>query len=346
MGVDTLDILGDWSFSGKLVITIPDATRPLDPLPALRAIAERAPHIQHVVVGLGLHRKMHIPEEWRDFPIVQHNPDDCISTQNVDGIVGAVHRSFLDGEASLSIGIAELHQYAGFSGGHKGVAVGCGGRETISALHHRDRILAKGVRIGSLQGNPFREAVDELGKAAGCRWALNYAPTLDKWFFGDPQEILHEIASQTQAWYSVPKRVDSVLLRVPKSKGSSLYQASRAASYLALSPHPPLNDGAILCIEAPMEEGFGFEEGFVRALQENTYPWSNLLTGAAPLGAGAQRAIILAKICAQYQLRLYGVHNPQIFQQVGLWASKEPAPVSDIDLEVAHPFHRLPQCSF
>ena len=345
MDIDRLDILGNWSFSGKLVITIPDATRPLNPLPALRAIADRVPYIEHVVVGLGLHRKMYIPEEWCDFPIVQHDPDDCISTKIVDGIAGYVHRSFLDGEAALSIGIAELHQYAGFSGGHKGVAVGCGGRETISTLHHRDRVLAPGVRIGSLQGNPFREAVDELGKAAGCMWALNYAPSLDKWFFGDPQQILYEIASQTQAWYPVPKCVDSVLLSVPKSKGSSLYQASRAASYLALSPHPPLNDGAVLCLEAPMEEGFGFEEGFVRALQENPYPWTNLLTGVAPTGAGAQRAVILAKICTQYQLRLYGVRNPQIFQKVGLWACSEPAPVSQIDLLVPHPFHRLPQCS-
>ncbi|MAA79988.1 MAG: hypothetical protein CL916_12105 [Deltaproteobacteria bacterium] len=335
--------LEDWTFSGKLVVTIPDATRPIDPLPALHAIALRASNIQKVVVGLGLHKPMKIPSTWSSFPIVQHNPDDCISTSVVDGIPGSVHRSFAKSEASLSIGIAELHQYAGFSGGYKGVAVGCGGRQTISQLHHRDRVLDPGVRIGVLTGNPFRECIDELGKAAGCQWALNYSPQQDQWFFGDPSAVLKSIASQSNSWYSVDKKYSSVLFSIPKSKGGSLYQASRAATYLALSPNPPLVKGAELWIEAPLDEGFGSEEGFVRALQQ-PYPWSKLLTGEPPLGAGAQRAIILAKVCTQYTIRLFGVRDPQLFRNVGLWASQEAAPRGSVGLLVSHPFYRLPQC--
>ena len=334
--------LGDWNFSGKIVVTIPDATRPIDPLPALQEVAKRAPNIQAVVVGLGLHKPMRIPSLWKDFPIIQHNPDDCISTAVVDGIQGAVHRSFAQAEASLSIGIAELHQYAGFSGGHKGVAVGCGGRETISQLHHRDRVLDPGVRIGLLKGNPFRECVDELGKAAGCRWALNYAPQLDKWFFGEPSDVLQRIAQKSNSWYSVPKRYSSVLFSIPESKGRSLYQASRAATYLALSPNPPLEDNAELWIEAPLDEDFGSEEGFVRALQ-SPYPWSNWLVGEPPTGAGAQRAVILAKVCRQYPIRLFKVRNPELFRSVGLWATSQPAPRDEVELTVAHPFHHVPQ---
>jgi hypothetical protein len=335
--------LGDWQFSGRLVVAIPDATRPLDPIPALRLIAERASNITQVVVGLGLHRQMETLSGWKEFPTIQHNPDDCISTQVVRGVPGFVHRSFAKAEASLSIGIAELHQYAGFSGGYKGVSVGCGGRETILALHHRDQILAKGVRIGSLEGNPFRALVDDLGEAAGCQWALNYAPALKKWFFGHPREILREISEQSNPWYSVPQRVSSVLLQVPTSKGKSLYQASRAASYLALSPSPPLKKKAILCIEASMEEGLGTEEGFVQVLTQLPYPWSDVLSGTPPKGAGAQRAIILAKLCQQYELRLYGVRNPSVFHQIGLNASAQPAPRESIELFVSNPFHRLPQ---
>ena len=334
---------GDWSFCGKLVVTIPDATRSLDPLPALYALSQRAPNIQAVVVGLGLHKPMNIPKSWKCFPIVQHNPDDCISTAVVDGIPGAVHRSFLQADVSLSIGVAELHQYAGFSGGYKGVAVGCGGRQTISQLHHRKRVLDPGVRIGSLKGNPFRECVDELGKAAGCQWALNYSPQKNQWFFGEPSRVLHTIAQQSNSWYSVPKRYSSVLFSIPKSKGKSLYQASRAATYLALSPHPPLANNAELWIEAPLEEGFGSESGFVRALHE-PYPWSILLKGDPPQGAGAQRAVILAKVCSKYTIRLFGVRNPELFRSVGLWASREPAPREEVELMISHPFHHLPQC--
>ena len=339
-----MQVLDRWSFSGSLVVTIPDATRPLDPFPALCEIAKRAPNITNVVVGLGLHRRMDIPQKWKqDFAIIQHDPDDCIETGVVDGIQGKVHRSFGSAEASLSIGIAELHQYAGFSGGFKGVAVGCGGRETILALHHRDRILAEGVRIGAIDNNPFREVVDKLGENAGCQWALNYAPSLDRWFFGEPKHVLQQVSSAVQPWYSLPRSVSSVLLDIPKSKGTSLYQASRAASYLALSPSPPLQKNAILCIEAKMQEGFGAEEGFVRALRSCPYPWTQLIEEEAPTGAGAQRAVILAKVCQKYQLRLYGVDRPDIFHKVGIWATAGSAPREDIDLYIPQPFQRLPQ---
>ena len=86
-----MQVLQDWSFSGSLVVTIPDATRPLDPFPALCAVASRAPHIKKVVIGLGLHQKMEVPEQWKkNFSIVQHDPDDCVGTGTVDGIVGQV----------------------------------------------------------------------------------------------------------------------------------------------------------------------------------------------------------------------------------------------------------------
>ena len=339
-----MEVLQDWSFSGALVVTIPDATRPLDPFPALCAIASRAPNIKKVVIGLGLHKKMEIPQRWRkDFSIVQHDPDDCVDTGVVDGIVGKVHRSFAKAEAALSIGIAELHQYAGFSGGCKGVSVGCGGRETILALHHRDRVLADGVCIGAIENNPFREAVDQLGEKAGCQWALNYVPSLERWFFGEPRDVLRRISAAVDPWYTVPHSVSSVLLSVPQSKGKSLYQASRAASYLALSPRPPLHMGASLCIESDLEEGFGAEEGFVRALRSCPYPWTELLKGEPPTGAGAQRAVILAKLCQQYQLRLYSVRNPDPFRQVGLWATSAPVPREEIELYVSRPFQQLPQ---
>ena len=339
-----MQVLQDWSFSGALVVTIPDATRPLDPFPALCAIASRASNIKKVVVGLGLHKKMDIPKKWgKHFSIVQHDPDDCIGTGTVDGIVGKVHRSFARAEAALSIGIAELHQYAGFSGGYKGVSVGCGGRETILALHHRDRVLADGVGIGAIRNNPFREAVDLLGEKAGCQWALNYVPSLDRWFFGEPRDVLRRVSAAVDPWYTVPRSVSSVLLSVPQSKAKSLYQASRAASYLALSPSPPLNPGAHLCLETELEEGFGSEEGFVRALRSCSYPWTNLLSGEPPTGAGAQRAVILAKLCQRYQLRLYGVQDPELFRQVGLWATSASAPREEMELYVAQPFQQLPQ---
>ena len=343
---DTIaDALGNWRFSGKILVTIPDGTRPLNPLPVLEALRSRCSNITDIVIGLGLHREMrsHELKPWNAFSMCQHNPDNVIYTATVDGIRGMVYRGVAKAEACFSVGVAELHQYAGLSGGHKGLAVGCGGRETILALHRRERITQAGVRIGKVEGNPFRAVVDELGRVAGCRWCLNYVPLLQKGFFGEPTAVIQAIAKSIQPWVPVKKPVSGAILRVPSVKGSSFYQASRAASYLALSPAPPLKDGGVLVIEAPMPEGLGTESGFVRALQSAKPPWTTLLTGAAPTGPGAQRAVILALLMQKYSLKLCGVIDPAPFLAVGLDASCQPAQRQDDWLIVDKPFHLLPQ---
>ena len=52
------EALGDWKNTDAVSITIPDHTRPLDASVALNALRNRLQNIQHVVVGLGLHRPM------------------------------------------------------------------------------------------------------------------------------------------------------------------------------------------------------------------------------------------------------------------------------------------------
>jgi len=147
--------LGSWRSEARVAVAIPDNTRRMNLGAALEAVERRLPNML-VVVGLGLHRPMR-PEElapiarWRP---VQHDPDDVVATCEVDGIPGEISRHVAEAPWSLSIGVVELHQYAGFSGGHKGVAVGCGGRATLAALHHRDRVVAPGVEVGRVEGNP------------------------------------------------------------------------------------------------------------------------------------------------------------------------------------------------
>ena len=65
-------------------------------------------------------------------------------------ILGYVNKKILDHEIAITIGIAEIHQYAGYSGGYKGITIGCGGRQTISALHHRDFVLQEEIIVGKI----------------------------------------------------------------------------------------------------------------------------------------------------------------------------------------------------
>lgn len=298
-----------------------------------------------VTIGLGLHRPMTDAElaPLAPFAPLQSDPDDVVSTADVDGIPGQLFRPMARCDAILSVGIAELHQYAGISGGHKGASVGCGGRATIAALHHRDRVLAPGIELGRLEGNPFRAAVDALGEAAGCRFALLYVPATEEWLFGDPVAVTQAALPRLNPWRWVTERAPGARLSVPTAKAASLYQASRAATYLALSPNPPLKAGAVLCIEAACPEGLGAEAGFRAALQAHRPPWQALLDGPPPEGAGAQRAVMMALMARRYPLQIVGCADPAAFQAIGIDAKEEVPPLHDRWLPIASPFHILPQ---
>ena len=337
--------LGSFQISGDIAVAIPDHTRPVDVRPALQALAERLHGKMQVVVGLGLHRRMNSGElsALKPWKVVQHDPDDCLPTCEVDGIPGKVFRLVLEADWSVSIGIAELHQYAGVSGGHKGVAVGCGGRETIRALHHRDRVCSPGVVLGAVQGNPFRGCVDALGKAARCRLALVYVPAVRQWLAGDPVQVIKHASELIDPWTWVDTPAAGAVLRIPQSKGVSLYQASRAATYLALSPRPAVKAGGTLVIEAPMSEGLGSESGFVEALHRFSPPWTELLTGDIPQGAGAQRGIMLALMGQRYRLVLWGCKQPETFRRLGIEAHHKSFALPNNWLEVRQPFGCIPQ---
>ena len=276
------------------------------------------------------------------FSPLQHDPDDVLPTAEVDGIPGFVGRPVAEAAWSVSLGVGELHQYAGISGGHKGVAVGCGGRATIAALHHRDRVLDPRICVGKVEGNPFRAAIDGLGRAARCRLALLYLPATGEWLAGDPAQVVAAAAARMEPFWPCEGSFAGAVLRVPAAKGQSFYQASRAATYLALSPRPPLAPGATLVIEAPCPEGLGSEAGFVAALASGPPPWSHLLLGPPPEGAGAQRAVMLALVARRYRIVVAGCAEPAALAAVGIAASADPPPSGPDWLEVPAPFTRLP----
>jgi hypothetical protein len=344
----------------RTAVCVPDGTRPVDVGAALRALRPYLSGQVTVVVGLGLHRPMRPDELFESpFPVVQHDPDDTVPTAVVDGIPGGVSRTVADADVVLGVGIVELHQYAGFSGGHKAVAVGCGARATLDALHHRDRVVAPGVELGRLDGNPFRAAVDALGEAARCSWSLvttgpgptfPHARTEDGacWSAGPPREAVRAAAVALDCWRDVPRRHGAAVLRVPARKAVNVYQASRAATYIGLSADPPLQPGATLFLEAACPEGLGEgagEQAFADVLRVGTAPWGELLSGPAPEGAGTQRAVMLALLLRRYRLVVCGVDDPAPLRAVGLDATDASAEqVAPADaLFVDDPFGRLPR---
>jgi len=345
MASDPAGALGEWQIRQPIAVAIPDHTRPIDPRQALTALNDRLIGGMTVVVGRGLHREMnsHERERLSGWSVVEHDPDDVVATAQVDGIPGFVGRPIAEAAWSISVGVAELHQFAGVSGGHKGVAVGCGGRATLAALHHRDRSMAEGVEVGRIFGNPFRYVVDALGEAARCRLALVWVPSANCWLAGDPRKVVVAALQLLDPWWWVSTPAKGAVLRVPASKSGSLYQASRAATYLALSPKPPIAPGGVLILEASCTEGLGTEAGFVSALTSCSPPWSRLLTGLPPLGAGAQRAVMLARLSERYKLRVEGCVAPIELRRAGISAVEQTSTLAPDWLDIPEPFNRLPQ---
>ncbi len=331
----------------RVRIAIPDGTRPVDVTAALTALRSWLSGDVQAIVGLGLHRPMRTDElPASPFPLVQHDPDRTFATGRIDGIPGAVSEHLRDADTILGLGIVELHQYAGFSGGHKAVSVGLGGRATIDALHHRDRVTAPGVRLGELAGNPFRAAVDALGEAAGCTWTLLQAG--GRWFAGEPRSALARAAASLECWEDVRDLHPAAILEVPPQKAVNFYQASRAATYVGLSVAPPLIEGATLFLEAACPEGMGLGEGeraFAAVLRGGQAPWSALLEGPAPHGGGTQRAVMIAATLRRFRLVVTGVSEPGPLRACGIEATSASArALAPPDaLVVSDPFGRLPR---
>jgi hypothetical protein len=345
-GSNPAEALSNFIFPpGEVCVAIPDATRPLDPRPARAALeaalAVRPGNFGHrTVVGLGLHRGLLAEERVRlgGGELIEHDPDDAHYLGEIDGLPAWIGRPVAEADYSIGVGVAELHQYAGLSGGHKAVAVGCGGRATIAGLHRRDRVMAPGVALGRLKGNPFRSFIDQLGERARCRYCLLQVGS--RWVFGEPRSTLQAALTALDPWEPVDGLWPGAILTVPASKALSLYQASRAATYLGLSPNPPLEPGATLFIEAELPEGAGSESGFVAALARNDL--ESLLEGPEPTGAGAQRAVMLAILARKYHMVLCGVADPGPLRALGIDARREGIPDGPY-LRVPDPFHRLPQ---
>jgi len=322
---------------------------------ALRALAARfGSAAGTVVAGLGLHRPM-TGEELAPYraaspwPVVNHDPDACVHLGEAGGHPAWIHPILAAADLVIAVGVVELHQYAGFSGGHKAAAVGCGGRATLASLHTRALVCHPDVQVGRLEGNPFRRGVDALGELAGCRFALQALPD-GRWVAGPPRAALSAAADALQPWEETDTIASSVLLRVPRAKAANVYQASRAATYLALSPRPPLADGARLVLDAACPEGAGDGDGeraFAALMASVPPPWSELLTGPVPRGAGLQRAYMIARLAQRYALIVAGCEQPAALRALGIEATSEAAEAiaGPGALEITAPFERLPQRS-
>jgi len=323
------------------VVVFTDATRPTpDALlvpPILEELHTGGLKVGDItlICGVGMHRPSTLEEKVARlgsdmvgrYCVLDHDPTQAVQVGEALGVSLWVNRRCVEADLLIATGIVEPHQLAGYSGGGKIVAVGCGGPETIRATHGPRFLDHPGVQLGEIEGNPFQALIRASAERAGLRFVVNAVLGRDGRIVhvaaGSPVDVHDDLVSCAAALYEIPVHnapYDVIIAGVGAPKDANLYQASRAATYM--DKPPLLRDGGVVIVPAPCPEGAGGGEGernASEALSSASSP-SELLERFRREGCrpGEQRAFKLAKLLSRAHVIIVGGHDPALVHSWGL----------------------------
>ncbi len=287
-----------------------------------------------LLCGTGLHRPSTYEEKVaklgaevvQQYHIVDNepqNPAHLVELGKTEkGTPVSVNKIAYEADLLIATGIVEPHQYAGYSGARKTVAIGAAGEATIAYTHGPKMLDLPGTRLGLIEGNPFHQAIAEAARRSGLRFILNVVLDEEKRpvaiYGGEPEATFAKLVSVAQKLYTapVPHQYDVVIGGVGFPKDINLYQASRAPSYIFFAPTPVIKKGGVLITPARCDEGAGKGIGEQRFYQEmrSATSMSALLDTMRQRGyqPGAQRAFVMAKVMEAIPVVIVGSEFPDI----------------------------------
>jgi nickel-dependent lactate racemase len=144
-----------------------------------------------------------------------------------------VNKAFADADVKVLAGDVNLHYYAGYGGGRKGVLPAVSSVETIQQNHAL--LVHPKATTGVLEGNPVHEDMMEAAKIAKVDFILNIVinsnKELVKAFAGDLEKAFVEGTTLVDEMYKVPIEQRSNIVVVSaggQPHDINLYQASKA----------------------------------------------------------------------------------------------------------------------
>jgi nickel-dependent lactate racemase len=302
----------------------------------LRELEAAGVHDQDITLlcGIGMHRPSTAEEKvtklgqtvvdrYRVIDNEPQNPDALVDLGvTAGGVPVSAHRAAVEADLLIATGIVEPHQYAGYSGGRKTLAVGAAGEALIAHTHGPAFVDHPGTRLGRIEGNPFHEAVTEAAQRAGLRFIINVVLDDEKRILkvaaGEPQAAFKELVTFARSIYEVeiPHQYDVVIGGAGFPKDANLYQASRAASYLFFAPTPVVKPGGYILVPARCEEGAGDgvgEQRFLSAMRDAP-DIQHILDDARQHGypPGQQRAFVMAKVLEEARVVIVGNECPDV----------------------------------
>lgn len=317
-------------------------------VPALLAELEKAGVRREditLLCGTGMHRPSTLEEKRKKlgealvnrYRVVDNearNPSALMDLgTTVSGIPLSVNKMAFEADLLIATGIVEPHQYAGYSGGRKTLAVGAAGEAMIEHTHGPQMVEHPGTRLGKIEGNIFHEAITEAARRAGLRFILNVVLDDNKRpvavLAGEPEATFSELVKRARSMYevSIPRRSDVAVAGVGYPKDQNIYQASRAASYLFFAPICVVKEGGVIIVPAPTPEGAGDGVGEQRFLEKmsSAADMPSLLaelrrTGYPP---GAQRAFVMAKVLEKAHVIFVGSETPDVVRQLHMTSASD-----------------------
>ncbi len=296
-----------------------------------------------LLCGIGMHRAstfeekvaklgQAVVERYRVIDSEPQNPAALVDLGMTEtGIPLSVNRTAYEADLLIATGIVEPHQYAGYSGGRKTLAVGAAGEAMIAYTHGAHMVDHPGTRLGRTEGNPFHEAVSEAARRAGLRFIVNVVQDDQKRIVcvraGEPEATFNELVAFARTLYEVPvpQQYDVAVAGVGYPKDANLYQASRAASYLFFAPTPVVKPGGFYITPAPCGEGAGEgvgEQRFLKAMQDA--PGIQFILDDARQNGyppGQQRAFVMAKVLEQNDVIIVGAQDPELIRSAKFLAA-------------------------
>lgn len=298
-----------------------------------------------LLCGIGMHRPSTHEEKVaklgadivRNYRVIDNEPQNPAALVDLGttptGIPLTVHKEAYEADLLIATGIVEPHQYAGYSGGRKTLAVGAAGEEMIAYSHGPKIVDHPGTRLGKIEGNPFHEAVTEAARRAGLRFIVNVVLDDNKQVVavraGAMEEAFMELVEIARSIFEVPipQQYDVAVAGVGFPKDANLYQASRAASYLFFAPTQVVRDGGYIIVPAGCEEGPGEGVGEQRFFEtmRDAADTQQILDDARKYGykPGEQRAFVMAKVLEKNKVLVAGSQDPEMVRQAKMIPAKD-----------------------
>jgi len=336
-----LGLLSGGRHPSTVAIAIPDETRPLPVkklLPKLLAwLFAQVPELEAervvIIIGGGLHPPVDSESMARIVPadiaqgckVMAH---DANNSPMVDygftrrGTPVLVNAAYAEADYKIVVGQIDPHQFVGFTGGSKGVVIGCGGEATIE--HNHGLMFHDDARVGVLHGNPVREDLNEAGEMVGIDLAVNFimAPNKEvvQVLAGPPLDMLIKGAKTCAALYGVAieREFDIVIASCGGyPKDICLYQAQKGLNLASQA----LKKGGHILLLAASTQGVG-DDVYFDYVSQFTTP-GEVLADFKKQGfrMGAHKAYLFGRTLSEFDVAVCSEMDPGILQKCHLRAA-------------------------